>query len=273
MIIIVCILSVLIIIQIVHAFVRPSDHQRIAYLLLLSFLTTHQVLIMLNAKSAWLNSFTFINSILFFVFFVKSAKISLKALPSKITTFLSALPFPLLAILLACKIEQQNFIPIYYCLISIYIAGKEVLKSKRFDEVSVTLCALIIWSVAPILSPILTVKLFIGSTIVLMGLTNLVLSTIKQRQEYANLQITIERLSSSENKNETPDDLEELTDREIEVAQKLAAGLNAKDIAVQLDLSYNTAKKHLANMYKKYNVSSKKQFLEKLQARKVKQES
>lgn len=48
----------------------------------------------------------------------------------------------------------------------------------------------------------------------------------------------------------------DLTDREIEVLQYLAAGKIIKEIADLLNLSSNTVKFHIANTYKKLNVQS-----------------
>jgi DNA-binding NarL/FixJ family response regulator len=51
----------------------------------------------------------------------------------------------------------------------------------------------------------------------------------------------------------------EVTSREIEVLQLLVDGLNYKDIGDKLFISYNTVKKHVANIYEKLHVTSKAQ--------------
>jgi DNA-binding NarL/FixJ family response regulator len=51
----------------------------------------------------------------------------------------------------------------------------------------------------------------------------------------------------------------EVTTREIEVLQLLVDGLNYKDIGDKLFISYNTVKKHVANIYEKLHVTSKAQ--------------
>ncbi len=51
----------------------------------------------------------------------------------------------------------------------------------------------------------------------------------------------------------------EVSSREIEVLQLLVDGLNYKDIGEKLFISYNTVKKHVANIYEKLHVTSKAQ--------------
>lgn len=51
----------------------------------------------------------------------------------------------------------------------------------------------------------------------------------------------------------------EVTTREIEVLQLLVDGYNYKDIGDKLFISYNTVKKHVANIYEKLHVTSKAQ--------------
>jgi len=49
----------------------------------------------------------------------------------------------------------------------------------------------------------------------------------------------------------------EVSNREIEVLQLLVDGYNYKDIGEKLFISYNTVKKHVANIYEKLHVTSK----------------
>ena len=51
-----------------------------------------------------------------------------------------------------------------------------------------------------------------------------------------------------------------LTDREIEIADLLAGGVERLDIADQLSISQNTLKKHIANIYRKMGVNSEGAF-------------
>jgi len=51
----------------------------------------------------------------------------------------------------------------------------------------------------------------------------------------------------------------EVSGREIEVLQLLVDGYNYKDIGEKLFISYNTVKKHVANIYEKLHVTSKAQ--------------
>ncbi len=51
----------------------------------------------------------------------------------------------------------------------------------------------------------------------------------------------------------------EVSNREIEVLQLLVDGYNYRDIGEQLFISYNTVKKHVANIYEKLHVTSKAQ--------------
>lgn len=52
-----------------------------------------------------------------------------------------------------------------------------------------------------------------------------------------------------------------LTDREREILQLLVEGLSYKEIGVQLNISANTAKKHVINIYQKLHVNSRAQAL------------
>jgi DNA-binding NarL/FixJ family response regulator len=52
-----------------------------------------------------------------------------------------------------------------------------------------------------------------------------------------------------------------LTEREMEVLKFLAKGLGYKELGVQFDISVNTAKKHVINVYEKLHVHSRAQAL------------
>jgi DNA-binding NarL/FixJ family response regulator len=52
-----------------------------------------------------------------------------------------------------------------------------------------------------------------------------------------------------------------LSDREQEILKLLAKGLGYKELGVQLDISVNTAKKHVINVYNKLHVNSRAQAL------------
>jgi len=53
----------------------------------------------------------------------------------------------------------------------------------------------------------------------------------------------------------------ELTEREKEILQLLVQGLSYKEIGTELDISVNTAKKHVINIYEKLHVNSRAQAL------------
>lgn len=72
-----------------------------------------------------------------------------------------------------------------------------------------------------------------------------------------NNQITLQQ------KQPGPDSktLFDLTDREKEILQLLVEGLSYKEIGTRLDISANTAKKHVINIYNKLHVNSRAQAL------------
>ncbi|MBI2729437.1 MAG: helix-turn-helix transcriptional regulator [Sphingobacteriales bacterium] len=55
-----------------------------------------------------------------------------------------------------------------------------------------------------------------------------------------------------------------LTEREKEVMQLLAAGLTYEKIALQLEVSHQTVKMHLKNIYRKLEVGNKIEALQKV---------
>ena len=55
----------------------------------------------------------------------------------------------------------------------------------------------------------------------------------------------------------TPQTKSELTERELEVLQKLSNGTNNRQIAEDLFVSTNTIKAHIKNIYKKLHVNSR----------------
>ena len=61
--------------------------------------------------------------------------------------------------------------------------------------------------------------------------------------------------------NSYPKTLFDLTDREREILQLLVQGLSYKEIGTHLDISVNTAKKHVINIYNKLHVNSRAQAL------------
>ncbi|MCC5815716.1 MAG: response regulator transcription factor [Leptospira sp.] len=56
-----------------------------------------------------------------------------------------------------------------------------------------------------------------------------------------------------------------LSEREFEVLNLISLGMNYKDIAIDLDVSPHTVRRHIENLYKKLEVNSKIQALEKAQ--------
>ncbi|HRF27344.1 MAG TPA: response regulator transcription factor, partial [Ferruginibacter sp.] len=58
-----------------------------------------------------------------------------------------------------------------------------------------------------------------------------------------------------------PTDFFDLTQREKEILQLLIDGLLYKEIGARLDISTNTAKKHVMNIYQKLHVNSRAQAL------------
>lgn len=61
--------------------------------------------------------------------------------------------------------------------------------------------------------------------------------------------------------NDDSKTLFDLTDREREILQLLVQGLSYKEIGVNLNISANTAKKHVINIYHKLHVNSRAQAL------------
>ena len=55
----------------------------------------------------------------------------------------------------------------------------------------------------------------------------------------------------------SPEHLEQLSKRELQVAHKIIEGLPNKTIASQLFISERTVKFHCANIYKKLNITSR----------------
>ncbi|HRD44457.1 MAG TPA: response regulator transcription factor, partial [Ferruginibacter sp.] len=53
----------------------------------------------------------------------------------------------------------------------------------------------------------------------------------------------------------------DLTQRELEILQLLVQGLFYKEIGLKLNISTNTAKKHVVNIYQKLHVNSRAQAL------------
>jgi RNA polymerase sigma factor (sigma-70 family) len=57
--------------------------------------------------------------------------------------------------------------------------------------------------------------------------------------------------------------IEILTDREKQILDLLAKGFLYKEIAAELDISYETVKKHIQNIYEKLQVQNKVEALNK----------
>ena len=77
-----------------------------------------------------------------------------------------------------------------------------------------------------------------------------------QEEEYMQFDTTITRAQAYEAVG--------LTEKEIEVADLLAEGLSLREIAKKLFISENTAKTHRSNVYKKMQVASREELVEKL---------
>jgi DNA-binding NarL/FixJ family response regulator len=56
--------------------------------------------------------------------------------------------------------------------------------------------------------------------------------------------------------NKTSNDIEKLTEREIEILKHLSKGLRYKEIADKLFISTETVRKHINNIYRKLQVQS-----------------
>ena len=72
----------------------------------------------------------------------------------------------------------------------------------------------------------------------------------------AALSPTVARIVLEEMRKPSPVDDFNLTDREVAVLEKLADGLSVKEIADKLNISRNTARFHLSNIYEKLQVPS-----------------
>ena len=94
-------------------------------------------------------------------------------------------------------------------------------------------------------------------------------------QELTNLKLVIPQLNNlhkkffSQEKDgsdiaQVPWETKELTKREIEVANLLCQGVSPTNISKALHISYSTANKHIANIYKKMQVSSRQELLVRL---------
>ena len=68
---------------------------------------------------------------------------------------------------------------------------------------------------------------------------------------------TMQFLMNGKKSTDSPESV--LTDREIEVLKLLVEGNDYKEIAEKHDISPNTARKHIANIYKKLHVTSRAQ--------------
>ena len=111
-------------------------------------------------------------------------------------------------------------------------------------------------------------------------LTNLVFGTAKEKSEYTSISFNSLQLRScplpGANKKKTIVFIEEapspkinnsvkeiLTNREIDVLILLDRGMQNKQIAEKLKISANTVKRHLENMYGKFNVNSRTKLISK----------
>lgn len=82
------------------------------------------------------------------------------------------------------------------------------------------------------------------------------LSVTAQEEEYVQFDTTITKEQAYASVS--------LTDKEIEIAELLIEGLSLKEIASRLFISENTAKTHRSSIYKKMQVGSRKELVEKL---------
>jgi DNA-binding NarL/FixJ family response regulator len=80
-------------------------------------------------------------------------------------------------------------------------------------------------------------------------------------------QIARKVVLSFQKKNIAGADETELTDREKEVLQHIAAGYRNKEIAQMLSISISTIKSHIYSIYQKLHVTSRVQMLNKISAR------
>ncbi len=69
----------------------------------------------------------------------------------------------------------------------------------------------------------------------------------------------MKRTQSPEVTSETPDIIKELTERELEVLQKLGHGLNNKEIAQELYITEGTVKNHVSNLISKLELRDRTQ--------------
>ena len=82
------------------------------------------------------------------------------------------------------------------------------------------------------------------------------ISATAQQEEYVRFDTTLTKAQAYEAVG--------LTEKEIEVADLLLEGLSLREIANKLFISENTAKTHRSSIYKKMQVSSKEEFVERI---------
>ncbi|MBR1746723.1 MAG: helix-turn-helix transcriptional regulator [Clostridia bacterium] len=98
----------------------------------------------------------------------------------------------------------------------------------------------------------------VGDVVILAtaGLWEKGLSTTAKQEEYVRFDTTLTRAQAYASVG--------LTEKETEVADLLLEGLSLREIASRLFISENTAKTHRASVYRKMQVSSREEFVEKM---------
>jgi len=87
-----------------------------------------------------------------------------------------------------------------------------------------------------------------------------ILTDISKGDSYIspNLAANLLMRSSEDEQKQTPDDFD-LTDREIQILEKLAVGMSNRDIAIDICLSEKTVKHYMTNIMNKLHVSNRVQ--------------
>jgi DNA-binding NarL/FixJ family response regulator len=84
------------------------------------------------------------------------------------------------------------------------------------------------------------------------------MSPIVAKRTLEMLKVSEKSFQKTENESDSsPDAIEYLTSREMDILQEIVSGLNYKEIADKLFISPHTVRKHIANIYEKLHVSNK----------------
>ncbi len=277
----------MLLVQVIRLYEQPGDGMQVRYLILLVILVLHNLcklflpfeqLSFQEAQSATTKTITFLVTVYFGYFFYRAFELK------HIRFFVpnrALLSMPLVFLFILPEFDEPfraGIMPFLFSFCVIWCASTVLMRQLKDPAIRNTgvgkvhvvisvYIALICWSVVPFLSLVGDFKSwdFILANVGFIGMNVVyVKSSVSEiRKTYAEVELLRHKVLFI-NKHDEAYSRYKLTRKEMEVANLIIEGHASRRIADSMHISLHTVNKHISNIFRKVNVNSKRELIQKL---------